>query len=62
MKIIKSIDHKRLHSSFYEQLIYIYGYFNLFIEFFFFQYYTNILGTIRLSFYSYDFGVSHNKT
>ena len=32
MKIIKSIDDKRLQSSFYEKLIYIERYFNLFIE------------------------------
>ena len=32
MKIIKSIDHKRLQSSFYEKLIYIQRYLNLFIE------------------------------
>ena len=30
--MIKSIDHKRLQSSFYEKLIYIKRYFNLFIE------------------------------
>ena len=32
MKIIKSIDDKRLQSSFYEKLIYILRYVNLFIE------------------------------
>ena len=49
MKIIKSIDHKSVQSSFYEKLIYIYRYFNLFIEKKLFNFYTNIVGTIPLT-------------
>ena len=48
MKIIKSIDHKRLQSSFYEKLFHILRYFNLFIEKKLFNFYTNIVGTIPL--------------
>ena len=54
VKIIKSIDYKRLQSSFYEKLIYIYRYFNLIIEKKMFNFYTYIVGTIRLKKTRYD--------
>ena len=49
MKIISSIDHKRLQLSFYEKLIYILRYFNLFIEKKLFNFYNYIVGTIPLN-------------
>ena len=45
MKIIKIINDKRLQSSFYEKLIYIQRYFNLFIEKNV-NFYTNIVGPV----------------
>ena len=49
MLIIESIDYKRLQSSFYEKSIYIQQYYNLFIEKKLFNFYTYIVGTIRLT-------------
>ena len=54
MKIIKSIDDKRLQLSFYEKLIYIKRYFNIFIEKKLFNFHTNIVGTVRIMI-RYDF-------
>ena len=48
MKIIKSIDHKHLQSSFYEKLIYINDISTFLLKKKLFNFNTNIVGTIRL--------------
>ena len=48
MKIIKSIDHKRVQSSFYEKLILYLSIFQPLLKKKLFNFYTNIVGTIPL--------------
>ena len=52
MKIIKSIDHKRLQSSFYEKLIIFNDISTFLLKKKLFNFYTNIVGTIPLSIFN----------